>query len=68
MRVSTLQAVISIMVLSTFLIVTGIIALTPVVGGYPTEPYTEHLRSFAALYSGIVGLILGYYFGKGQPK
>lgn len=64
MRVSKLQAILSIIITVTFLAVTSIVALTPVVGGYPPEPYTDHLKTFASLYSGIVGLIIGFFFGR----
>ena len=64
MKVSRLQAIISILVVSTFLIVTSIIALAPVIGGYPTEKFTKHLQEWSSLYSGIIGLIIGYHFPK----
>ena len=64
MRIDRLQAIVSVLIIATFVAVTAIIALTPVVGGYPTDVYTEHLKTFASLYSGIVGLIVGFYFGK----
>lgn len=64
MKIELLQAILSILVVLVFLLVTAIIALTPVLGGYPPEPFTEHLKAFASLYSGIIGLIIGYFFGK----
>lgn len=64
MKISKLQAILSILIVGVFLIVTAIIALTPVLGGYPPEPFTEHLKTFSSLYSGIIGLIIGYFFGK----
>jgi hypothetical protein len=64
MRISTLQAVLSILIIAVFLSVTAIVALTPVLGGYPPEPFTEHLKTFSSLYSGIVGLIVGFFFGR----
>ena len=66
MEISKAQATISIVVVSAFVLFTGIIALTPVIGGYPPGEYTEHLKTFSSLYSGIIGLIIGYYFGKGK--
>lgn len=68
MEINKVQAIISIIVITAFIVVTGIIALTPVLGAVPPIGYTEHLRTFASLYSGIVGLIVGYYFGKGRGK
>lgn len=64
MRVSTLQAILSILIIAVFLAVTAIVALTPVLGGYPPEPFTEHLKTFSSLYSGIIGLIVGFFFGR----
>lgn len=64
MKISTLQAVLSILIVIVFLIVTAVVALTPVLGGYPPEPYTEHLKTFSSLYSGILGLIIGFFFGR----
>lgn len=63
MHVTRLQALLSVLVVMTFLGITAIVALTPVVGGYPPGPYTEHLKTFSSLYSGIVGIVIGYYFG-----
>jgi hypothetical protein len=64
MTVSRLQAVLSIMIVAVFLAVTSIVALTPAIAGYPPEPYTEHLKTFSSLYSGIVGLVVGFFFGR----
>jgi len=64
MKVSVLQGVLSILVVAVFLVVTAIVALTPVVGAYPPTQYTEHLKTFSSLYSGIVGIIVGFFFGK----
>jgi hypothetical protein len=64
LTVSRVQAILSIIVVTAFVSVSTIVALTPVLGGYPPPEYTEHLRTFASLYSGVVGLILGYYFGQ----
>lgn len=64
MRTSVLQAVLGILVVATFLVITAVIALTPVLGGYPPAEYTEHLKTFATLYSGIVGLVVGFFFGR----
>ena len=63
-NVTRIQAILSICVVGVFLAVTAVVALTPVVGGYPPEPYTEHLKTFSSLYSGTIGLIIGFFFGK----
>ena len=66
MEIKKIQAIISVLVVAVFIATTSIIALVPVIGGYPPEGYTEHLKTFASLYSGIIGLIVGFYFGKGK--
>ena len=43
---------------------TTVIGLYPILSNLPPEIYTEHLKTFASLYSGVVGLIIGFYFGK----
>ncbi len=64
MKVSTVQAILSILIVVVFLSVTVIITLTPVLGGYPPEPFTEQLKTFVSAYSGIIGLIVGFFFGR----
>ena len=64
MKISFLQGLLSILIVLVFLIVTATIALTPVLGGYPPAPYMEHLKTFASLYAGTVGLVVGFYFGR----
>jgi len=64
MKVSAVQAVLSILIVLVFLTVTATVALTPVLGGYPPEPFTEHLKTFTSIYSGIIGIIVGFFFGK----
>ncbi|HNY32718.1 MAG TPA: hypothetical protein PKO15_17675 [Fibrobacteria bacterium] len=68
MKTSLLQAILSILVVSAFLIVTTVVALVPILGGYPPDTYTEHLKTFASLYSGVVGIVVGYYFGRNKGK
>jgi hypothetical protein len=64
MQVSKLQAILSILIVGVFVGITAIIALVPIIGGYPAEKFTDHLKTFSSLYSGIVGLVVGFFFGK----
>ncbi|MEA2095297.1 MAG: hypothetical protein U9P73_01205 [Candidatus Cloacimonadota bacterium] len=64
METSKVQAIIGILLVVAFIIVTSIIALTPVLGAAPAGEYTEHLKTFVSVYTGIIGLIVGFYFGK----
>ncbi len=57
--------VISITIISAFMLVCGTLALAPVLGGYSPAEYAdsmEVLKSYGSLFSGIVGIILGRYF------
>lgn len=48
-----------------FLIITASIAiLFPIQGLIGPDEVVKYLRDVASIYSGIVGLIVGYYFGK----
>lgn len=62
------QGVLSIIVVSAFVGVTAIVALTPILAGTPFQESTEHLKTFSSVYSGIVGIIIGFYFGKTQSS
>ena len=64
MEISKVQAIIGILLIAAFIIVTSIITLAPVLGPAPTGAFTEHLKTFASIYSGIIGLIVGFFFGK----
>jgi hypothetical protein len=64
MKVTLLQAILSILVVGAFVLISAVIALTPVVGGYPPQPYTELLKTYSTLFSGVVGLVIGFFFGK----
>jgi hypothetical protein len=64
MSASKIRGILSISIVLVFLLVTAIIALAPVLGGYPVEPFREHLKDWGSIYSGIVGIIIGFYFPK----
>ena len=64
MKVSKLQAILSIIIVTVFTLVTAIIALTPVIAGYPISPFKEHLKDWSSMYSGIIGILVGYHFPK----
>ena len=66
METSKVQAIISIIVVAGFVIFTGILGIVPVLADLELPGYTEHLKTFASIYSGITGLIIGYYFGRGK--
>lgn len=66
MLISRVQAIIGITLVAGFVLTAVVIALTPAVGGYPVAEYTEHLKTFSSTFSGLVGIVVGYFFGKGR--
>lgn len=58
------QGVLAVLICATFLLVSATIALAPIIGGYPPELFTEHLKTFSSMYSGVIGVVVGYFFGK----
>ena len=65
MQISKAQLILSILLIVAFIVPTWIIGITPVFTGDSLTEFTEYLLKFASIYSGIIGIIVGYYFGKG---
>lgn len=63
MKVTKLQATLAVIVVTIFTLVTAIMALAPLIGVDSTTSL-EHLKAFSSIYGGIVGIIIGYFFGK----
>jgi uncharacterized membrane protein YfcA len=72
MEHSKTQGILSIIIVSVFMIVTGIIAIytyaNDLQGNVDGNITTEHLKDYFALFTGIIGTIIGYYFGKGSKQ
>lgn len=64
MKVSKLITLLSLITVTTTILVTIIIALLPLFSKIPDREYTEHLQAFGSIYSGIIGVIFGYFIGK----
>lgn len=66
------RAILSIIIVLTFMIVTGIIAVyvyaNDLAGVADASKTSEHLKDYSALFTGIIGIIIGYYFGKSPSK
>ena len=67
MNTQIIRNIIALSVIIIFLSGSCLFLLYPVLSGIPvSEKEIEHLRTFNSIYSGIVGTILGYYFGKNE--
>ena len=57
---------IALIIVISFITIYGIMALLPYIMGLPPHEYTEHMKEYESMYSGIIGIIIGYYFHKGK--
>ncbi|CAM2145983.1 conserved protein of unknown function [Pararobbsia alpina] len=64
MTTEKVTSIMSLMVVGCFVFTSSLVVIAPVLTGKPTAEYTEHLKTYWSLYSGIIGLIVGFYFGK----
>jgi len=65
MNTTKIRGILALVVVIGVLIVCGLLAILPLVGGVQNEQdYVGILKDFGGLFSGIVGTIIGYYFGK----
>lgn len=66
----SLPAVIAIIIVSVFMIVSGLIAIfsyTEDVAGTSTDS-VEPLKLYYSIFTTIIGMIIGYFFGKDNSK
>ena len=68
MNINKVRAIISLVLIITFAVTSSILAIIPPIKGAPAGAYTEPLQQFWTLYSGVIGVIIGYYFGKHEDK
>ena len=64
MSLSRLQAILGIMIVGFFLVVSAALLLVPLFGELPPEGYSDALDKFSSLSSGIVGMVVGFFFGR----
>jgi ABC-type nickel/cobalt efflux system permease component RcnA len=60
------RALIAVMVVGTFMVITAVIALFPLFSNTNVEltQYADFFVKTASVYTGIVGVIIGYYFAR----
>tara|TARA_R110000772_G_scaffold220774_8_gene331206 strand:- start:294 stop:512 length:219 start_codon:yes stop_codon:yes gene_type:complete len=65
MDTQKVRAILAITVVSGVLFICALLVLLPLIGGVQNaSQYTSVLKEFSGIFSGIVGTIIGYYFGK----
>lgn len=68
MKIETLRAVVTLLIVGSFVIITLAFTLAPLIGEVPPTEYTDHLDKFATIYSGTVGIIVGFLFGSNKKE
>ena len=66
MTTSQVRAILAISIVGGVFLVSAILAIAPSAVGnlQDMKEHLELLKEFSALFSGVVGTIIGYYFGK----
>jgi hypothetical protein len=66
MRNENIRAILAIGVVGVFMTITAVLALFPIFTGGNVEmnSYADFFAKTASVYTGIVGVIIGYYFGR----
>ncbi len=67
MATKKVRSIIAIIVVCFFLLITGVLALLPLLNSetnFTLESYMAYFSKIANIYTGFIGVIIGYYFGK----
>lgn len=65
-NVEETRNIIALIIILGFVLTLGIIGLVPILGLGNTDVSTEYLKTYGSAYSAIVGVVMGYYFGKSK--
>jgi len=66
-----MRSILAILVVGTFMIITAAMALYPLFfpqTGVGLAPYSDYFAKTASVYTGIVGVVVGYYFGRSVKR
>jgi hypothetical protein len=68
MRLDTTRNWLALILVGGFSLVTFLTVILVVIGILQSKDGIEVLKNFSSVYSGFVGLVVGYYFGKSDEK
>lgn len=65
---SSARAFIAVAIVGAFMLITGFMAIFPLVTPVNVEltDYADFFAKIASVYTGIIGVIVGYYFGRAE--
>lgn len=68
MKTSTVRAAIALVVVGVFMLITAVMALFPLLTKAQVDltGYADFFVKTASVYTGIIGVIVGYYFARRQ--
>jgi hypothetical protein len=64
----TVRAILGLLVVGVFMLITAFMAIFPLVSPAKVvlNEYADFFAKTASVYTGIVGVIVGYYFGRSE--
>jgi len=70
MTTRAVRALLACSVIGVFLLITAVMALYPLFtpANVATADYADFFTKIASVYSGIVGVIVGYYFARAEDR
>lgn len=66
MEIKNIRAILAIIIVGVFMVITAVMALYPILTDSPVDlnAYADFLSKIASVYTGIIGVIVGFYFGR----
>lgn len=70
MGTDLVRAILATLVVGVFMVITGFMAIFPLVSPANVElnAYADFFAKTASVYTGIIGVIIGYYFGRSDIR
>ncbi len=70
MKTATVRSVIALSVVLVFMMITAVLALFPLFSSAQVQlnEYADFFLKTASVYTGLVGVIIGYYFARVTPR
>jgi hypothetical protein len=66
MKLQTVRAMLAVLVVGVFMVITGFMALYPLLTprNVVLNDYADFFAKTSSVYTGIIGVIIGFYFGR----
>ncbi len=66
MKINNIRAIIALIIVGVFMSITAVMALYPLFTKAQVDlnAFADFFVKIASVYTGIIGVIVGYYFGK----